>query len=93
MGGFGMGESGELHWFCFSYTGKDLDGGWQCSASTYSGFSDRRLTLLRIAEGKALAGVTDEAVLLSASYLGYMTKAEFLEGSEEGEGDGVRREN
>jgi len=70
-----------LHWFCLSYRGVTLEGRQACDASTYEGYVDKRLTLSRIAEGKRAAGVTDKAVLVSATYLGCMQKEEFRRGA------------
>jgi len=68
----------KLHWFCFSYTGKEIETGDDVQASTYTGYSTKNITLPIIDENKKNAHVTDAAVLLSVSYLGYMTRAELL---------------
>jgi hypothetical protein len=72
------------HWYCFSFSGK-IDGsvvGMDCRASTYAGYKQKNITLEMITEQKKQAGVTSSAVLMSVSYLGYMTSEEF-KGEEE----------
>ena len=78
------GSDKQLHWFCLSYRGESLAvrGEARCS-SVCVGIPDRKLTVARMAEGRKGAGVAPGAALLAASYLGYMTDAEF--GGEEGE--------
>lgn len=63
-----------LHYFCFSYIGKDLETGRDCQGSTYVGYHDKLITKPMIDRNKELAGVTNEAVLIAVSYLGFMTK-------------------
>ncbi len=75
----------KLHYYCFSYSGRSLTCGGRCEASTYTGYSDKKLTKGRVDTNKKFAGVTDEAVLISAAYMGWMTEAELL-------GDGVTYE-
>lgn len=65
------------HWYCFAYIGNDLNSNLACHASTYTGYKNKKVTMDRIMKNKAHAGVTDEAVLLSVSYLGYMSNEEF----------------
>ena len=72
-----MTNEEELHWFCFSYMGRCLELGRNCEASTYSGYSNKNLTLKIINANKKNAGVHDGATLVAVSYLGYMTKKEF----------------
>jgi len=66
-----------LHWFCFSYNGRDLESGNNCSACTYTGYEDNNVTLEMIKANKKSAGVYDDACLVSVSYLAHMTKEEF----------------
>ena len=66
------------HFFCFSYSGKDLEGNRECEASSYVGYDTKKVTLQMINENKGYAGVTDKAVLIAVSYLGRMTKATFM---------------
>lgn len=74
----------ELHWYCFSYTGKLADGSeGTASASTYSGLIENKITLRRMKENKANAGMRIDAVVVSISYLGLMTREEFTEGADE----------
>ena len=67
----------ELHWYCFSYIGKDIKTGLTANGCTYSGYTEEGVTLQAITENKQNAGVTDDAVLISVSYLGKMTKEVF----------------
>ncbi len=66
------------HWYCFSYVGKSLVGGENCEVSTYSGLPSQKITKDIIGINKQYAGVSNNAVLISCSYLGYMTREEFL---------------
>ena len=70
----------KLHYYCFSYSGRSLTCGSQCEASTYTGYSDKKLTKGIVDKNKQFAGVTDKAVLISAVYMGWMTEAELLGG-------------
>jgi len=65
------------HWFCLSYQGKRIESGLDCQASIYIGLENRNITKKDIDDNKKLANVTDKAVLMAASYLGYMTREEF----------------
>ena len=65
------------HWYALSYRGTDLESGRHADAVTYIGFPDNALTLPRILHGKTGAGVSETAVLISATYCGYMTKTAF----------------
>ena len=71
-----VGMIKKLHWFCFTYSGKDNDSGRQCFACTYTGYNDKIISKRMIDHEKYNAGVKQDAVLLAVSYLGYMTKAE-----------------
>jgi len=66
-----------MHWYCFSYHGKTLDGGLDCESSTYTGYPLKKVTMKMINENKENAGVTLLAVLTGCSYLGHMTREEF----------------
>lgn len=68
----------KLHWFSFVYVGKDAKSGLDVTASTYTGYNTKNITVKIVAENKENAGVTDEAVLTGLPYLGYMTKEELL---------------
>jgi hypothetical protein len=67
------------HWYCLSFIGKAAEGGGECQASSYHGYADRKVTKAKIAEAKKYAGVTENAVLIACSYLGYMTKEEMAD--------------
>lgn len=62
----------KLHYYCFTYIGLN-ETELQCNASTYTGYLEKEITIKKINENKKNAGVNDNAVLLAASYLGYMT--------------------
>ena len=67
----------KLHWYCFTFQGQLIQCGSQATASTYTGYLNKKTTLMRIKENKKFAGVTDNAVLISYLYLGYMTEKKF----------------
>ena len=66
------------YWYCFSFFGTALTGEENARASTYTGYSDQRITMPRLKHAKAHAGVKNDSVLVSCSYMGYMTKTEML---------------
>ena len=68
----------KCHWFCFSYQGYALDNGEKCKASTYTGYPLKYVNMKMIQDNKEFAGVDKDAVLISCSYLGHMTKEDFL---------------
>jgi len=71
-------QSGVMqHWYCFSYVGK-TDEGRECQASTYTGYEEKKITLLNIEANKVNAKVNKGAVLIACSYLGHMTREEFI---------------
>lgn len=74
-----MSKQDLKHWYCFSFSGFDENSKKQCQASSYTGYADRNISMARIRENKAYAGVSDNAVLISCSYLGRMTKSQFAE--------------
>ncbi len=63
-----------LHYYCFSYIGKDSETGEDCQASTYTGYPEKGITMPMIDENKKNACVNNGAVLLAVSYLGFMTR-------------------
>ena len=65
------------HWYCLSYVGKSLNSGHDCSVSVYVGYPNEGMTLVGIEKNKEVAGVTNKAVLVACSYLGYMTHYDF----------------
>lgn len=66
------------HWYCFTYIGTDLKTNTHGAyASAYSSYTKNFVTLRMINNNKQHAGLKNDAVLLSVSYLGYMTKEEF----------------
>jgi len=75
-------STGKSHWFAFSFIGKAIDNGSTANASVYIGYPDKRITLKRMREANAAAGVRDGAALISVCHLGFMTKQEFIEGTE-----------
>jgi hypothetical protein len=66
-----------LHWFCFSYIGRDYVSNQQVNACTYTGYEDNNITMAMINANKKNAGVKSDACLISVSYLAHMTKEEF----------------
>ena len=66
-----------LHWFCFSYIGKDQESNLQVNSCTYTGYEDKNITMAKIKANKKNAGVKSDACLISVSYLAHMTKEEF----------------
>lgn len=64
------------HYYCFSYSGRDSLGN-SYEANTYTGYKEKEITLSIINENKVYAGVSTNAVLISVSYLGYMTVEAF----------------
>lgn len=67
----------KYHWFCFSYSGKEIKSGQACQASICVRRKNRNITLNDINELKEPSSVKIDAVLIAVSYLGYMTKEEF----------------
>jgi hypothetical protein len=67
----------QYHWFCFSFQGQDRLGN-QVIACSYAGYTVKEpcFTKGEIYRQRNFAG-TPNGVLLSATYLGYMTKEEF----------------
>lgn len=63
----------KLHWYAFSFVSGDTN------ASTYTGFSDKKVTVKRINEAREYSKIGDDAVLIAFSYMGYMTKQQILE--------------
>lgn len=63
------------HWYSITFQ-LAFPGGLKYS-NTYVGYDDAQLSLPRIQQAKKGQGLSDGAVMLSASYLGLMTEAEF----------------
>ena len=72
-------ENQKKHWFCFSYKGEEIETGNNVSACTYTGYLYREVTMNMIKENKKIAGLKENAVLIAVSYLGEMTRNEFVE--------------
>jgi hypothetical protein len=68
------------HWYCFAFVGNSVEDGKECRSCTYTGYLDKLITMPRIKENEQYAGMKDGAVLLSVSYLGYMTKEQVKNG-------------
>ena len=66
------------HWYSFSYEGANEDGTGHCVANCYVGYYFKGITKPMIQENKKAAGVSQDAALLSVSYLGKMTREQFL---------------
>jgi len=71
----GDSDEPKQHWWAMSFKGHALDADSIREAFAYIGFPDERLTIPRINEAKKLATVKDDAVLITATYMGYMTYA------------------
>ena len=67
----------KVHWFCFSFSGVHAESGRDATACTYVGYSDSKITMPKINAQKIQSSLTENAILISVSPLGYMTKAEF----------------
>jgi hypothetical protein len=68
------------HWYCFAFVGNSVEDGKERRACAYTGYPDKLITLPRIQENEQYAGMKHGAVLLSVSYLGYMTKEQVENG-------------
>ncbi len=62
----------KLHYFCFSFFGDN-----NTINSCEAGYKFPKITMAAIKERRRQAGVGDNAVLISVSYIGRMTKKEF----------------
>lgn len=72
-------KSEQKHWFLFSFYGHTPTGS---VASACTGYRDKLITLGRIRENKAYVGFDENAVLLSVSYLGFMSREEMMRESD-----------
>lgn len=74
------------YWYCLVFVGKHVDTGLDVTANTLLGLhakiGDELLTVPDIMKSKALAQVTDMAVLTNIIYLGYGSRAAFEEKEE-----------
>ena len=68
------------HWYSFCFMQTDPITNTMTFGNGYSGLRYQRVTLQAIETAREYAGVTDGAVLMSVSYLGYMTVDQFREG-------------
>lgn len=68
----------KLHWFAYSFIDHNNQGS-QVYASVYVGYSNKNITMGRMAEAKESAMVTQKATVLAVSYLGLMTHEEMRE--------------
>lgn len=62
-----------FHWFCLSYTGKE----YVLNGSAFVKTETTNVTRKMIEDNKQKAGVNGNAILVSCSYLGFMTEEEF----------------
>lgn len=70
-----MEDNEDGHWYSFTYQhGNSI-------ASTYTGYKGKGVTLKMIQDNKGNAKMPIDSVMISVCYLGYMTKAEFIEGA------------
>jgi len=65
----------QKHWFSFTFS--EVQDSSQVIASTYTGYDCKNLNMNRINENKGYAHLSQSAVLMGVSYLGYMSKDEF----------------
>jgi hypothetical protein len=63
----------KLHWYAFCF------GRGTGYASTYTGFTDKKMTVKRVNEAREYSKIGDDSVLISFSYMGYMTKQQLME--------------
>jgi len=70
------GSADQKHWYCFSFSGKTLDG-VMGQASVYIGYDQPGISNPRIMMAKEAAGVRADAVLIACSYLGLMSRDDF----------------
>jgi len=66
------------HYYSFTFIDSLPEGG-TTHASVYKGYDEQFVSLPRIENAKADAGVSPGAVMLCCAYLGYMTPASFRE--------------
>ena len=71
----GKPDKGEEHWHSFAFMWVEK-GTETHHANAKAGFPDRKITNPHLKELKKSIGAPESAVLLSASYLGYMTEDE-----------------
>ena len=64
----------EKYWYCFVFRTQDK------YSSCYGAYSKKCINLNRIKESKKFAGLDDDSLMISCTYLGFMTKIEFSEG-------------
>lgn len=79
-----MNEEKKYHYYAFSFIGKSIEPEIypkqvRINASLYWGLENNRVTLKNITKAKELAGVDDDAVLISLCYMGHMTSNEVNE--------------
>lgn len=75
-------DDNKKHWYCLTFAGTSMDGQRGCLAGTYVGYdNERAFNVSEINLQKRNAGVKHDAVLKGITYLGYMTKEVFTEGS------------
>jgi hypothetical protein len=68
--------SDRKHWF--SYCFEESGGTRIVTTSAYIGYPEKAITKARIEAAKDAVDVSVDAVLLNVSYLGYMTRSQFL---------------
>lgn len=72
----------EVHWFCFTFRGHSLTGrgsGGNQYIEYYKGYSEKKIPHKSIMTNKKEAGLYPSSVLMACSYLGYMSKREFID--------------
>jgi hypothetical protein len=71
-------EGQAMHWFCLYYFGKSKESGLNTTACAYVQCLRKKIPMSVISMGMATAKVSEDSILISASYLGKMTRKEFL---------------
>ena len=75
------------HWYAFTFMYSNAVRMCYVYTSVYIGYNDRNVTLPRIKAAKLAQGIPESAVLMSVSYLGYMSEDEFSPEEQSGSGD------
>lgn len=66
-----------LHWYAWTFASVEAETGLVFGQS-FVGYQDTKLDLQKVTEAKVAARVPMTAVLVSFTYMGYMTQAEMV---------------
>lgn len=73
-----MSDSAKKHWYSFVFVYSVV--GVTTQSSTYIGYAEKdKITMDRVKDARFHAGCPNDALMLSVSYLGAMTKEEFFD--------------